>query len=57
MYRNIWEMYGKNILIEFFKMTPPLDLNLMYSKVLELEELYHFAKKHFQIHKLGFEYT
>ena len=33
--------------IEFFKLMPPIDLNLMYSKVVELKELYHYSQEHF----------
>ena len=50
-------MYEKNILIEYSKMMPQLDLNLIYIKVVVLEELYLFAENHFQIHALGFEQT
>ena len=55
MYRNVWEMYGTHILIEFFKMMKPLDLNLMYIKVVELEELYLFAENRFHLNALGVE--
>ena len=46
---------GTNNLIKFFKMMKLLELNLMYSNVVVLEELYLFAEYHFQIHALGFE--
>ena len=36
-------------------MKPSLNLNLMYSNVVELEELYLFTKHNFQIHLVGFE--
>ena len=52
MYRNIWEMYKKNNSIKFFEMLPPLDLNLIYTKVVELDNLYLCAQTHFQIHAL-----
>ena len=35
MYKNEWEWYKKNYLITFFKMMPQLNLNLMYTKVIE----------------------
>ena len=40
-------MYGKFIIIEFFKMKPTYDLYLMYSNVVELDKLYLFAKDYF----------
>ena len=52
MYINVWEMYGNNNSIKFYKLMQQLDLNLMYTHVVELEELYLFAIKHFQIHAL-----
>ena len=55
MYNNVWEMYGINISIEYFKMMPPSDLNLMYSKVVEHEELNLSAIDPFQIHWKGFD--
>ena len=55
MYRNVWEMYRTHNLIEFFKMMKPLDLNLMYIKVVVLEELYLFAENHLHLHELGVE--
>ena len=42
----------KNNSIKFFKMMTPLNLNLMYTKVVELDELYLVTDKHFQIHAL-----
>ena len=36
-------------------MKPPYNLYLMYSKVVELDKLYLFAKDHFKIHWLSFE--
>ena len=55
MNRKVWDMNKKNNSIKLFKMVPLLDLNLMYTKVIELEELYLFAENHFQIHALGFK--
>ena len=52
MYRNVLEMYKKNNSIKFFGKMSPLNLNLMYSKVVELPELYLITHKHFQIHAL-----
>ena len=34
------EKYGNKFLIKFFKMMPPSDLNMMYNKIVELDELY-----------------
>ena len=39
MYKNVWEMYGKNISIDFFSMMPPLDSNMMYRKNYRALEL------------------
>ena len=36
-------------------MMPPNDLNVMFINVVELEELYLFAKDYFYIHWLSFE--
>ena len=47
-------MYGNNILIEFYKMMPLLNLNLMNNKVVELEELYFVAENYFQLNEVGF---
>ena len=33
-------MYGKIVLIEFFRLMSPYDLNLMYIIVVELKDLY-----------------
>ena len=35
------KMNTQIFLIEFFKMKPPYNLNLMCNKVVELEQLYH----------------
>ena len=40
MYRNVWEMYGKNLVLEFIRMKPLLNLNLMYGNVVELDYFY-----------------
>ena len=49
-------MYGKcikqNNLIKFFKMMPSLDLNLMYIKVVKLDELYLFIEQSIHIYAL-----
>ena len=37
-------MYGENISIEFFKMMPLLDLNLLYTKVVK-HEMFIFVLK------------
>ena len=41
-------MYGKIISIKFFRMKPPLNLNLMYAKVLEIDKLYLGTKNLFK---------
>ena len=38
--KNVWKMYRLNVLIKFFKIKPPYDLNLMYIKVVELDRAY-----------------
>ena len=40
MYINVCEMYKKKFSIKCFKMKPPFNLNLMYSNVAEIKELY-----------------
>ena len=42
--------YGNKFSIGFFKMRPPLDLNMMYNKAVELDELYLCTNNYFQIH-------
>ena len=41
--------------LNFYKMMPLLNLNLMYTKVVELDELYFVAENYFQLHEVGFE--
>ena len=55
MYRNVWEMYKYNNSIKFCKMILILDLNLMYTKVVELYKHYHNTEQTFEIHLIGFE--
>ena len=45
---------SKNILIKFFKMILPNNLNVIYTKFVEVEDLYFVAENHFQIHALAF---
>ena len=40
------KMYGKFVSNVFFSMMPSCDENMMYSKVVELEKGYLFAKDH-----------
>ena len=60
-YRKWIEMYGKCIIqtisIEFFKMMPPFDLNLIYIQVVEQVESYLCPENNFKIHGVGFEQT
>ena len=48
--QNVWKMYKKSYFIEFFKMKPRWNLIMMYSKVVELFELYLFTQDNYQIH-------
>ena len=54
---NVWKCIGKCIgkYIKFNCQNEANDLNMMYSKVLILYELYLFARHHFWIHSVGFE--
>ena len=47
-------MYKKINSIKLFKMMPPLDLNLMYTKVVELDEHYLITENNFEIHLISF---
>ena len=47
MYRTVWEMYGNKFSIKFFRMKIPLNLNVMYITVVELEEFYLCNKDNF----------
>ena len=38
-------MYGNNFSIKFFRLKPPMNLQLMYTKVVELEQLYLVNKE------------
>ena len=48
-------MYTKNNSIKFFEMMPILDLKLMYTRVVELDEPYLFTEDYFKIHLISLE--
>ena len=43
-------MYGKIVSNEFLSMLPPYDVNLMYIKVVELDDIYLVAEDDFKIY-------
>ena len=49
MYWNVWTMYGNDFKIKLCKMMPLYNVNVMYSKVVELEITYINSKNHSKI--------
>ena len=53
MYKNVWKIYTKSFSIELFKMMPKYNLNIMFSTLVELDELYLLDNDHFEIYKVS----
>ena len=48
-------MYKKHFSFEIFMIKPSFELNLMYSKGVEVDEQYLFTEENFEFYLISFE--